>query len=196
MNAKLKSLLNALEASGQQNDSHETDRAKKLLNLEPETAQLVSLLARSSGATRVLEIGTSNGYSTLWLAWTVASIGGRVTSIDRNAQKQAMARQNLATAELLNFVDLHCGDATALVAELPGPFDFVFFDADRSSAPQQLRLLLPKLAPRAVILADNVLSNPQEIAGYLEAISTLRGFESMVVPVGKGLSIACRSTSE
>ena len=163
-----------------------------MLNLEPETAQLLSILVRSSGAKRVLEIGTSNGYSTIWLAAAVAESGGRVISIERSADKQAMARENLTRAGLSERVELKLGDATATVRDLAGPFDFVFFDADRLSAPEQLKILAPKLAPQVLVAADNALSHPDEIAGYLSAIAGLKDFEHLVVPVGKGLSLAFR----
>ena len=167
-----------------------------MLNLEPETAQLVSILVRSSGATRALEIGTSNGYSTIWLAASIGPAGGRVTSIDRSADKQKMARKNLLRAGLLEYVDLRCGDATEVVKTLPGPFDFVLFDADRKSAPAQLKLLLPKLAPQALILADNALSHPAEIADYVSAIENLEHLQHIVVPIGKGLSVALHKASQ
>ncbi len=136
-----------MEQQGRENDERESDRVRKMLNLEPDTAKLLNILARSSGARRVLEIGTSNGYSTIWLASAVAETGGKIISIERSPEKQAMARENLGRAGLLDRVELRLGDATAIVRELTGPFDFVFFDADRISAPEQLRLLLPKLAP-------------------------------------------------
>lgn len=192
MKAAVWELLTEIERKGNENDAREADRARKMLNLEPETAQLLSILVRSSGAKRVLEIGTSNGYSTIWLAAAVAETGGRVTSIERSADKQAMARENLRRAGLSEQVELKLGDATAAVRELPGPFDFVFFDADRLSAPEQLKILVPKLASQALIAADNVLSHPGEIAGYLSAIAELKDFEHVVVPVGKGLSLAFR----
>ena len=90
-------------------------------------------------------------------------------------------------------VDLKCGDATQVVADMPGPFDCVFFDADRYSAPAQLALLIPKLAPDVLLLADNVLSHPDEIAGYLQALESLSQFERVILPTGKGLSVAYRS---
>ena len=183
-------MLKELEDHAAAHDAVETEHSRKLLNLEPDTAQLVSILARSSGARRLLEIGTSNGYSTIWLAASIGPKGGRVTSIDRSPEKQALARENLSKAGLLEYVDLRCGDATEVVATLPGPFDFVFFDADRKSAPDQLTLLLPKLAPVALILADNVLSHPAEIADYLAVVQSLKRLQHVVVPVGKGLSIA------
>jgi predicted O-methyltransferase YrrM len=192
MDTELQALLNELYKAGQLNDAHEQDRSKKNLNLEPETAQLLSVLIRSSRRTSLLEIGASNGYSTIWLAWAAHAIGGHVISIDRDARKLAAADINLRRANLREFVDLVHGDATRIVAELPGPFDFVFFDADRISAPAQLELLVPKLASDVFILADNVLSHPDEIAGYLSAIEDLPQFEHMIIPVGKGLSLAYR----
>lgn len=193
MDLQLRTLLDELYQQGQINDTQQEDRRQKMLNLEPETAQFISLLARSSRRTRILEIGTSNGYSTCWLAWSVRQTGGHVTSIDREQHKQTLAEANLRRAGLREMVELRCGDATDIVASLPGPFDCVFFDADRYSAPAQLALLLPKLTPEALLLADNVLSHPEEIAGYLEAVRALPNFEHMVIPVGKGLSVAYRA---
>ena len=135
MEAELRRLLNELYEAGQRHDASEQDRSKKLLNLEPEGARLLSILVRSSRSTRLLEIGTSNGYSTIWLAWATRAIGGHIISIDREAHKQVLADDNLRRAGLRAVVDLVCGDATQVVANLPGPFDFVFFDADRRSAP-------------------------------------------------------------
>jgi predicted O-methyltransferase YrrM len=193
MDHDLQNLLNELYQQGQINDAHQEDRRQKMLNLEPETAQLISLLVRSSKRTRILEIGTSNGYSTCWLAWSIRQVDGHIISIDREQHKQTLADANLRKAGLRELVELRCGDATAVVADLPGPFDCVFFDADRYSAPAQLTLLLPKLTPEALLLADNVHSHPEEITGYLEAVQALPDFEHTVIPVGKGLSVAYRA---
>ena len=193
MESNLQTLLNELYEAGQINDASEQERSKKMLNLEPDTAQLMSILVCSSRRKRLLEIGTSNGYSTIWLAWAARETGGHVISIDRDEQKQLQADGNLRRAQLRELVDLFHGDATEIVAGFPGPFDFVFFDADRISAPQQLGLLLPKLTPDVFVLADNVLSHPDEIAGYLTTIKALPDFEHVVVPVGKGLSVAYRA---
>ncbi len=189
MKPEIRRLLSELEQRGREHDAKESDHSHRMLNLEPATAELVSILAQSSRARNALEIGTSNGYSTIWLAASIAPSGGRVTTIDRNPEKHRMARENLTKAGLLESVDLRTGDATEVIAALPGPFDLVFFDADRISAPAQLSLLAPKLARPALILADNALSHPDQIAGYLAAIQNLN-FQHVVVPVGKGLSIA------
>ena len=191
---EIRAFLNELYEKGQQNDVQEQERNKKMLNLEPETAQLLHILIRSSHRTRLLEIGTSNGYSTIWLAWAMSRTGGHVISIDRDADKEAQAEENLRRTGLWELVDLKCGDATEIVAGLPGPFDSVFFDADRYSAPAQLSLLMPKLTLDVFLLADNVLSHPTEIAGYLKALEALPQFDRLIVPIGKGLSIAYRTT--
>ncbi|MEQ1948557.1 MAG: class I SAM-dependent methyltransferase [Bryobacteraceae bacterium] len=187
---ELRDFLANLEAFGQANDQQQADRSKKMLNLERETAALISILLRAAKAQRILEIGTSNGYSTIWLA-NAAGPNGRVISIDRDAAKTNFARVNLRQAGLLDRVDLRVGEATEIIAGLDGPIDAVFFDADRITAPEQLKILLPKLAPSALVLADNVFSHPEEIAKYLERMASIPEFEHTVVPVGKGLSIAC-----
>jgi predicted O-methyltransferase YrrM len=190
MEAPLLELLAELEALGRANDARETDRAKKLLNLERDTAHLISIMVRAGRRTRILEIGTSNGYSTIWLAWSAHIVGGRVWSIDREPGKHKSADANLRRAGLRERVELLTGDATEMVKGLAGPFDLVFFDADRVSAAEQLRLLAPKLSAGALVLADNALSHPEEIADYLVAVQALPGFEHVIVPVGKGLSVA------
>jgi predicted O-methyltransferase YrrM len=190
MREDVQKLLKRLEAEGLKHDPTETEHSRKLLNLEPATAEVIALLLRIACVRNLLEIGTSNGYSTIWLASTIGPRGGRLTSIDRDAGKHAMARHNLAAVDLLHYVDLVLGDATEIAARLPGPFDCVFFDADRVSAPQQLDLLLPKLSLPALLLADNATSHPDEIAGYLARLEVIEGISHTIIRVGKGLSVA------
>lgn len=192
MDSGLRKLLQEIEKQGLENDARQTEHARKMLNLEPASAQLLSILVRASGVTRALEFGTSSAYSTIWLAWSLARVGGRIVSIDRNPDKHTLARENLRRAGFLDRVDLRTGDAVDIVRQLAGPFDLLFLDADRRKFPELLQLLLPKLAPKALIVADNVLSHPEEIAEYLQRISSLADFQHTTVPVGKGLSIAFR----
>jgi predicted O-methyltransferase YrrM len=192
MDEQLRKLLRELEEGGLENDARATERSRMMLNLEPATAQLISILVRASRITRALEIGTSNAYSTIWLAWSLAPAGGRIVSIDRNPDKHALARENLGRAGFLDLVDLRTGDATEIARALAGPFDFVFLDADRRKFPEIMEALWSKIAPRALVMADNVHSHPEEIAEYLKLISSRTDFEHTVVPVGKGLSIAYR----
>ena len=192
MDKNLRALLQEIQERGVENDARATERPRMMLNLEPASAQLLSILVRASGVMRALEVGTSNAYSTIWLAWSLAPAGGRILSIDRNPDKHVLARENLRRANLLDRVDLRTGDAAEIARELAGPFDLVFLDADRRKFPEILEILLPKLAAKALVIADNVLSHPEEIAEYLKFIGSLPDFQHTTVPVGKGLSIAYR----
>jgi predicted O-methyltransferase YrrM len=192
MDERLRELLKEIEEHGRENDARATERPRMMLNLEPASAQLLSILVRASGVTRALEIGTSNAYSTIWLAWSLAPAGGRIISIDRNPDKHALARENLRRGNLLSRVELRTGDASEIVRQLTGPFDLVFLDADRRKFPEIFGILLPKLAPKVLVIADNVFSHPEEIAEYLKLISGFPDFQHTTIPVGKGLSIAYR----
>jgi predicted O-methyltransferase YrrM len=193
---RVQTVLEDLEKWGEENDRSQTERSRKMLNLDRGTAELVRALIAGRQPRRILEIGTSNGYSTISLAASLAASSknaGRVFTIDRNPEKHRLARENLERAGLAASVELLTGDATELAATVDGPLDVIFFDGDRFSAPAQLALLVPKLALSALILADNALSHPDEIAGYLAAIRKLPDFEHTIVPIGKGLSIAHRT---
>lgn len=193
MPENIEALLSEMEAFGQKHDAAEADHSRRMLNLEPDTARLIRILIGSGSYTRLLEVGTSNGYSTLWLADAVRRTGGHLVSVERRPEKTAMAVQNLARAGLSDRVTLLTGDARQVLDGLPGPFDLVFLDADRPSYPAYLDLLLPRLAPKVLLLADNVHSHPAEIAAYLGAIGRRAEFEHTVVGVGKGLSLAFRA---
>jgi len=196
MDPNVQRLLRRLEAEGLKHDAAETEHSRKLLNLEPATAEVIAILLQIARVRNLLEIGTSNGYSTTWLAATIGPQGGRITSIDRDPRKHAMARENLIAANLLPYVDLQLGDATEIAAHLAGPFDCVFFDADRVSAPKQLEVLLPKLSLPALLLADNAISHPDQIAAYLARVTDIEHVSRTIIPVGKGLSVAYLSRPE
>ena len=192
MEKHIQDLLAEIQEFGRAFDESEQVPDRRMRNLKPETAQLVSLLARSGRRRRILEIGTSSGYSTIWLAWSVRQHGGHVTSIDHSEEKLALAQANLHKAGLSEFVELRHGDATAVVSELEGPFDFVLFDSVQVKPYLQLERMLPKLTKDALVLADNVLSHAADMKPFLDLIDAQPDFDRVVVPVGKGLCIASK----
>jgi len=184
-------VLSDLEAFGEEHDQSITDRTDKMLNLERAAAELLHFQIVAGRRKRVLEIGTSNGYSTCWLAAAAKVIGGKpVISIERNDAKLESAAHNLRRLKLESWAQLMEGEASDIVRRLDGPFDAVFFDADRISAPEQLALLRPKLAPGALLICDNMLSHAEELAAYLKAVRALPGVVEFTIPVGKGLHLA------
>lgn len=170
-------LLQKLQQDGLVHDAAQSEHRGKRLNLETPTARLLQFLILASGRRRILEIGTSNGYSALWIGGALRCIPGAtpLTTIERDPRRAAEARQNLSDAGLASWTDIRVGEASAIVAELKGPFDAVFFDADRVSAPEQLSLLLPKFEADILLMTDNALSHPEEIAPYLDAVNRLPG---------------------
>src|SRR5947209_3508547 len=155
MDDVLLELLEKLAEFGEDNDARETTRPKRMLNITRDTGRLLWILVRATGATRILEVGTSNAFSTIWLADAARSNGGRVTTLELNPEKIALARANLATAGLEGVVDIIEGRAADSLAALPGLFDIVFLDADRPSYLAYLELLVPKLRSGGMLIADN-----------------------------------------
>jgi predicted O-methyltransferase YrrM len=129
----LLAFLERLAQFGQDNDARESARPRRMLNITCDTGRLLWILARATGATRILEVGTSNAFSTIWLADAARSTGGRVVTLELDPGKIGLARANLAAAGLDGVVDVVEGRAADTLGELPGPFDIVFLDADRES---------------------------------------------------------------
>ena len=164
-NPRVLRVLDEIERFGLSHDPVQTDRQLKMLNLERSTAELIHVLLLSSARKRVLEIGTSNGFSAIVIGATLEAIDGAIplTTIERDPLKVSAARTNIAQANLGFIVQVIQGSATEVVHELAGPFDCVFFDADRLSAPEQLKTLLAKLAPDVLLLARLFNSRPAAV---------------------------------
>lgn len=192
MDDALLALLDDLWRRGDDNDARETERRRRMLNITPDTGRLLWILARAARAARILEIGTSNAYSTIWLADAARAAGGRVTTLERDADKVRLARENLERAGLAGWVDIREGPAAETLAGLAGPFDLAFLDADRSSYRSYLELVVPKLAPGALLVADNVVSHRAELEDYLGRVKSHPGLFSVTVPVGKGEEVSLR----
>src|SRR5438128_1716926 len=122
MDGALLALLDRLARFGEDNDARETARPRRMLNITRDTGRLLWILVVASGARRILEVGTSNAFSTIWLADAARTTGGRVTTLELNPDKIALARANLAEAGLAAFVDIIEGKAADTLARLPGPF--------------------------------------------------------------------------
>ena len=190
MDASLLAFLDELWRAGDENDARETERPRRMLNITPDTGRLLWILARAARATRILEVGTSNAYSTIWLADAARATGGRVVTLERDPDKVRLARENLSRAGVAAWVEVREGPAANTLAALPGPFDLVFLDADRPSYRTYLELAVPRLVPGGLLVADNVVSHRAELEDFLARVKAHPDLLSVTVPVGKGEEVA------
>ncbi len=192
MDDRLVALLDELARFGADNDARETERPRRMLNITADTGRLLWILMRSARASRILEVGTSNAYSTIWLADAARAAGGRVVTLEADAGKVALARENLKRAGVEDVVEIIHGRAAESLERLSGPFDFVFLDADRPSYRTYLELVVPKLAAGGLLVADNVVSHAGELVDYLALVKSHPALFSVTVPVGNGEEIALK----
>jgi predicted O-methyltransferase YrrM len=194
MDDAVRQLADALYAEGVAHDAAEPDRLRRRRNLAPDAAALLGVVLRAMGARSVLEVGTSNGYSTLWLADAVRATGGRVLSVDLDADGQATAAGTLRQAGLEESVELRCADGGQVLRDLPdGSQDVVFLDSERSEYegwwPHPVRVL----RPGGLLVIDNVLSHPDQVAAVLALIEADPALTQVTVPSGKGQVFAVRT---
>ncbi|GAA1689094.1 class I SAM-dependent methyltransferase [Fodinicola feengrottensis] len=184
-------LLNKLYDEGRAWDGKEPDRLKRRRNVDPGAAAFLITLIRAIPAPRVLEIGTSNGYSTIWLADACAAVGGRVTTVDTDPVTQADAAANIAAAGLADRVDLKIADGGQFLADLPDDsVDLLFLDAERTEYPRWWPHPLRVIRPGGLLVADNATSHPDEIAPLAKLLADAPNCYSTLVPVGSGELVA------
>jgi len=196
MNERLSAFVQELYGDGVAHDAAQPDRLLKRRNLEPETAELLSLIVRIAGARRVVEIGTANGFSTLWLADAVHDTGGLVVSVDTAANDEArsnLARADTAQPGLAERVELRQEDGGTYLARLAdGSVDLLFLDAERVEYPRWWPHPARVLRPGGVLAIDNVLSHADEVAPFLMLLSREPAFTGGTFALGKGLHLAWR----
>ena len=191
MKAKLKAYLETVYSESRAHDETQTERAACWRNLHPDSAALIALLVRAKQARKVLEVGTSNGYSTLWLADAVRDTGGSLRTLEIDKARKKAARQNLREAKLEDFVRMEVCDAGEFLRDYPKYFDVVLLDADRSQYTAywpHLQRILTK--PGSLLLVDNVLSHADEVQAFIALVEADKNFSSMVLDIGAGLLLA------
>jgi predicted O-methyltransferase YrrM len=164
-----------------------------LLPVGRATGSFLNLLVKEAGARRILEVGSSFGYSTVWLAEAARAVDGKVISLELKAAKTEYATIRLARAGLADFVEFGVGDALASLAALPGPFDLVLIDLWKNLYVPVFELLHPKLAPGALVVADNMIepaSARLHAQAYRRAVQAASDMTSVLLPVGNGIELS------
>ncbi len=157
----------------------------------PNTGRLLNILARSLEAPTILELGTSFGYSGIWLAEAARASGGRLITMELHGYKSAFAREMAAEAGLAEHIDFKVGDAVRMIAELPGRVDFVLVDLWKDLYLPCLEAFYPRLNPGAIIVADNMLMpGNEDVKAYGRAVRAKPGITSVLLPVGSGIEVS------
>ena len=165
-------------------DARKLPKAERHRNLHPDSAEFVCALAAGLGAKRLLEIGGSSGVSTIALAAAARATGGVVTSIEIEPTRQAESRATIDALGLSPHVRFVAGDAAVVLPTLEAQ-DLVLLDCEKEDYVRFFDLL--RLAPGAVVVADNILSH--DLTAYVAHVRARSGVESMTLPVGKGLEV-------
>jgi caffeoyl-CoA O-methyltransferase len=168
-----------------------TEKQGFRLNVPMQDGRMLRLLAESIGAKTVVEIGTSNGISAIWLAIALRTTDGRLITFEIDPKTAKLAQENFKTAGVSDMITLVEGDAHETVSKLKGPIDLVFIDADKDGYADYLKKLLPLVRPGGLICAHNINSrqaNPE----FVKAATTNPELETVLYTAGAGLSISLK----
>jgi predicted O-methyltransferase YrrM len=164
------------------------------LNVPAEDGRLLRVLAESIGAKHVVELGTSNGYSGLWLCLALRTTGGKLTTYEIDGRRAARARENFKRAGVDDLVTLVEGDAHVEVTKLKEPIDLLFIDADKEGYPDYLNKLAPLVRAGGLIVAHNMRRPPPD-PRYVQAVTTNPDLETVFLNMhaaGVGLTLKKR----
>jgi predicted O-methyltransferase YrrM len=184
-----------LERFGEANDAATDVRPRRMLNITRDTGEFLTVLVRATAARRVLEIGTSNGYSTVWLAEAAREIGGTVTTVELAEYKIGLATANFARCGLSPFITLVHDDAGRLLQRSdPHAYDLIFLDSERPEYPGWWPHLRRVLRPGGLLIVDNATSHVEQMAPFVGLVTADPQFATSLVPVGNGEFLAVKAS--
>jgi predicted O-methyltransferase YrrM len=189
---RVRAAMASLEKRDAEDRSDGTPQAQRLRAISPEVGQLLLTLVVGAGAQTIVEIGTSGGYSTLWLASGARWTGGRVTTFEIDPAKIERARGSFDAAGVTDIVDQRAMDGGAGLAAFEGTADVVFIDCEKDD---YLRMLAPAIAalrPAGLLIADNLISHEADLAGFRDTALADPRLTGLVVPIGRGELVAVR----
>lgn len=175
------------------------ERDKYLLEVGEGVARFLHSLILAQNARCIVEVGTSYGYSTLFLADAARQTGGKLMTLEVVAEKQDYARTQLEKAGLAQYVDWRVGDALDVLGTLDTQIDFVLLDLWKEVYIPCLDLIYPRLAKGGIIAADNML-HPEAVRSqakdYRAAVKVKQGIETALLPIGQGIELSCYRPDE
>lgn len=164
---------------------------RRLRAVGPETGRFINILAKSLKAPTILELGTSFGYSGIWLGEAARASGGKLISMELHAYKTEFAREMAEKAGLAGHIDFKIGDAVEMIKALPSGVDFILVDLWKDLYIPCLEAFYPKLNPGAIIVADNMfMPGNDDVKQYGKAVRAKPGITSVLLPVGSGIEVS------
>ena len=167
---------------------------KDFWNIPRKTAVLINTFVKMMNIQNALEIGTSNGYSGLWISKALKKTGGKLTTIEFYEKRQSIAIENFKKCGVNDIIKPLQGSACEIIEKLPSEekFDFVFIDANKREYIKYFELIKPHLTDKALIVADNIISHSEKVQDFIEAIDKDPEFQYEIVEVPGGILIAYR----
>jgi predicted O-methyltransferase YrrM len=169
----------------------DVDRNQRYLNIDRDDGRLLRIHVQSMNAQNVVELGTSTGYSTLWMALGLRATGGRITTYEIDPERASMARGNFKRAGLDDRIAIVLGDAHMEVKKQTGPIDLVFIDADKDGYVLYLKALLPLVRPGGLIIADNMI-RPAPDPAFVRAITTDPALDTVFLSTSTGMALSVK----
>ena len=165
---------------------------KEFWNIDRKTGSLLHYFIISTGAKSVLEIGTSNGYSVIWITKALKETSGILTTIEYYDKRQSIALENFKKCGTFDIVRPLQGSACEILEALSEDekFDLVFIDANKSEYVRYFELVKPHLKNRAIIIADNITSHPEKVQTFINAVSQDRNFAHEIINLPGGILVA------
>jgi predicted O-methyltransferase YrrM len=179
-----------LEELDEKDRTDGTPRLQRLRQIPPETGKFLALLAAGAPAGSILEIGTSAGYSTLWLALAAQALGRQVVTFEVLPEKVKLARETFQRAGVEGTVELIAGDAREHLAGYDR-IAFAFLDAEKEVYADCYELVIPRLVQGGLFIADNAINHRATLAPMLERALNDERVDALIVPIGKG-ELVCR----
>lgn len=190
MSAGMRRRMAELEAIDQRDRRDGTGQDQRLRQIPPETGRFLALLAATATQGRIVEVGTSAGYSTMWLALAAHATGRRVLTFEVLPNKIELARETFMLAGISELVEQVEGDARQHLEAIEN-IGFCFLDLEKDLYPACYDLVVPNMLAGGLLVADNVLSHASQLEPFLEGVQADPRTDSILAPIGKGLLI-CR----
>ncbi len=173
-------------------DKARTHEGNTTWNISRETGVFLHSLILAKQAKRVLEIGTSTGYSALWIIDALSHTGGKLTTIESHKERYALANNHFTEAGATDIVTAVLGHAPEILESIPGTFDLVFLDATKEEHVSYATALIDRLEWYGMIIADNMISHEKDLALYRTYMESQSTMQHSLIPIGSGLLVSIK----